>query len=100
MIICSLSVGGISSLDQHKYLLDYFLSPETVNGKIIFEQWMSEDGGRLLNKRNKGMIVEIKNDHEVEKGVNFKWISLFQIKSLIKEKTCINPHLRSLVSAL
>ena len=82
------------------YLVDYFLNPEKNNAKLLFEQWMSEDGGRLYKKRTKGMIIEISKDHDIEIGKNFKWVSLFNIKELIKCETCINPHLRSLLSLL
>ena len=61
---------------------------------------MSEDGGRLFKKRNKGMIVEISESHELEIEINFRWVTLYQIKELIKKRTCINPHLRSLISHL
>ncbi len=82
------------------YFVDYFLNPEKNNARLLFEQWMSEDGGRLYKKRTKGMIIEISKDHDIEIGENFKWVSLFNIKELIKCETCINPHLRSLLSLL
>ncbi len=82
------------------YLLKYFISSDPKEIKILFEQWMSEDGGRLFKKRNKGMIVEISESHELEIEINFRWVTLYQIKELIKKRTCINPHLRSLISHL
>ena len=83
---------------RRPYLVDYFLEPKKLNAKTIFEQWMSEDGGRLYKKRTKGMIIEISNDHQLEIEENFKWVTLYSIKELIRQETCINPHLRSLVS--
>ena len=32
--------------------LEYFTNPKKHNCKIIFKQWVSEEGGRLKNKRN------------------------------------------------
>jgi oxidase EvaA len=32
------------------YFVDYFLNPEKNNARLLFEQWMSEDGGRLYKK--------------------------------------------------
>ena len=65
---------------------------------IIFNKWFSEDGGRLFNKRNKGILINYnKKIENIPK--NFIWLSLWQIKKLIYTKNAIvNPHLRSLVS--
>ena len=40
-----------------KYL-KYFKHPKKNNCKVIFKQWVSEEGGRLKNKRNLGILVE------------------------------------------
>ena len=59
---------------------------------------MSEEGGRLKNKRNLGILVEHVGKSEVQIGSDFKWITLNQIKELILENAIVNPHLRTLVS--
>ena len=59
---------------------------------------MSEEGGRLKNKRNLGILVEHVGKSEVRIGSGFKWITLNQIKELILENAIVNPHLRTLVS--
>ena len=79
----------------------YFESPEIVNGTILFNQWMSEDGGRLHLKRNRGMIVEIDENCQLPKiPTSFKWMTLFQIKYLIKHNSWVGPHIRSIISHL
>ena len=80
-----------------KYL-DFFKSPYKKNCKIIFKQWVSEEGGRLRNKRNLALMVEYKSTKKIEIGSDFKWVTLSQIKELILENSIINPHLRTLVS--
>ena len=80
-----------------KYL-KYFKYPKKNNCKVIFKQWVSEEGGRLKNKRNLGILVEHVGKSEFRIGSDFKWITLNQIKELILENAIVNPHLRTLVS--
>lgn len=81
-----------------KYV-DFNFSEEP--GEIIhFRQWMSEDGGRLHLKRNLGILLEVSQDFEVKKSDNFIWLTMHQIKSLIKKNSWINPHVRGIISSL
>ena len=79
----------------------FFESPETMNATVLFEQWMSEDGGRLYLKRNKGMIVEIDENIILnDMPATFKWMTLYQIKYFIKKNSWVGPHIRSIISHL
>ena len=78
--------------------INLFKSPNKNNCKIIFKQWVSEEGGRLRNKRNLGIVLEHLGNDKLEIESDFKWITLKQIKELILENAMINPHLRTLVS--
>ena len=78
--------------------LKFFKYPYKKNCKIIFKQWVSEEGGRLRDKRNLAIMVEDKSNKKIEIGSDFKWVTLDQIKELILENAIINPHLRTLVS--
>tara|TARA_B100000989_G_C19493064_1_gene450732 strand:- start:661 stop:1368 length:708 start_codon:yes stop_codon:yes gene_type:complete len=78
--------------------LKFFKSPYNNNCKMIFKQWVSEEGGRLRNKRNLAIMVEYKSNKKIDTGSDFKWVTLSQIKELILENAIINPHLRTLVS--
>ena len=80
-----------------KYL-KYFQSPAKNKCKIIFKQWVSEEGGRLRNKRNLGILADHQGRNDIEFDLNYKWLTLKQIKTLILENAIINPHLRTLVS--
>ena len=75
---------------------EYFEAPAENGVLVHYDQWMSEDGGRLTNKRNKGMIVEAPADKPLEAPDGFMWLSLWQIKECFHEDACINPHLRML----
>ncbi len=78
--------------------LNFFKSPSKNKCKIIFKQWVSEEGGRLRNKRNLGIILEYTGKKEISIESDYRWLTLKQIKGLILENAMINPHLRTLVS--
>jgi len=68
--------------------------------RLLADVWFSEDGGRLFNKRNRGMIVELPDDEEVELADEFRWVSMWQIKQLFHEDAWVNPHLFRLISLI
>lgn len=80
---------------------DLFESPDSFNCTVVFDQLMSEDGGRLHLKRNRGMIVEVNDSYDLpEINSSFKWLTLFQIKKLISLNSWVSPHVRSIISSL
>jgi oxidase EvaA len=81
-------------------LLKYFVNPNKNNCKIIFKQWFSEEGGRLKNKRNLGILINHQSNDKIIIDEDYTWVTLKQIKELILENAIVNPHLRSLVSFL
>ena len=68
--------------------------------KIIYAKWQSEDGGRFHLKSNYNMIVEIEEDKELDIPDYFIWITLYQIKQLIKIENFVGPHVRGIISYL
>ena len=81
-------------------LSEFFEFPEENQGTVLFSQWMSEDGGRLHLKRNKGMLVELPAEMKLDIGDTYRWVSLFQLKELIKQNSWVNPHIRGIISHL
>lgn len=81
---------------------ELFLQPEKYPLKVILDQWTSEDGGRLFNKRNRSMLVEYDEFSKLELiSKRFKWVSLFQLKKLIRDQNAIvAPHIRGIISGL
>ena len=67
---------------------------------ILFLQWMSEDGGRLHLKRNLGILIEIEEEVNIPSNSEFKWMTMYQIKQLIKKNSWVNPHVRGIISSL
>jgi len=78
--------------------LEYFTKSKKNNCKIIFKQWVSEEGGRLKNKRNLGILAEYSGNKKIKISSDYKWVTLRQIKELILQNAMTNPHLRTLVS--
>ena len=77
---------------------EYF--DEENNPNIIYAKWQSEDGGRFHLKSNYNMIVEIKEDEELEIPDSFIWVTLYQIKQLMKIENFVGPHVRGIISYL
>lgn len=79
----------------------WFFYPEVPDRcRLLADVWFSEDGGRLFNKRNRGVIVELPTDEDVETGTEFRWVSMWQIKQLFHEDAWVNPHLFRLISLI
>lgn len=81
---------------------ELFEEPSNYNATELFNQWMSEDGGRLHLKRNRGMLVEVPPDYTINEQElpTFTWASLYQLKALLKENSWVNPHIRGIISHL
>ena len=77
---------------------EYF--DESNNPKIIYAKWQSEDGGRFHLKSNYNMIVEIEDDEELNIPDYFIWVTLYQIKQLLKIENFVGPHVRGIISYL
>jgi oxidase EvaA len=82
------------------YFTEYFDKDNFVKGsKVLFDAWMAEDGGRLYNKRNRGILIELPESHKIKLPTdNFVWASLYQIKHLMREDAWINPHIRGILA--
>lgn len=78
---------------------EFFEDPEKSGAQVLYDQWLSEDGGRLNKKRNKGMLIEVPEGTLVESD-GFLWMSMFQIKEALKENAWVNPHIRGIIAHL
>lgn len=80
--------------------VQYFLNPFENNATVILDRWMSEDGGRLFNKRNKSMIVEVE-EIEVPTTTRYKWLTINQLMRLTRDVDAIvAPHIRGILSVI
>ena len=79
---------------------DIFEEPDSIGAEVLYDQWLSEDGGRLFLKRNRGMLVEVPHSVIEEIPNGFIWLSMWQIKELLHEDAWVNPHIRGIISNL
>lgn len=82
------------------YFLEFFLEkPGESQHQILFDQWLSEDGGRLFNKRNRGILLHVSDETDVKlPNKRFRWLSLYQIKQLLFNNAQVNPHIRGILA--
>lgn len=82
------------------HFVDYFENISNYKDFVtLFDAWLAEDGGRLHLKRNRGMLIAIPEGYDIEMpNDNFIWLSLYQIKELLKEDAWINPHIRGILA--
>ena len=73
---------------------------EEKNLNTVYAKWQSEDGGRFHLKSNYNMIVEVNEDEELTIPDYFIWVTLFQIKQLLKIENFVGPHIRGIISYL
>jgi oxidase EvaA len=76
--------------------LEYFI--DRSESKILIDQLQSEQGGRFMKKRNRNVVIEVEGDIEVFN--NFFWLTLDDIKELLKLDNFINMDARSVISTI
>jgi oxidase EvaA len=76
--------------------LDYFVNAKP--SQILLDQLQSEQGARFLRKRNRNIIIKIEEDIELLE--NFVWLTLAQIKKLMKVDNLVNMDTRTVISGI
>jgi dTDP-4-dehydro-6-deoxy-alpha-D-glucopyranose 2,3-dehydratase len=76
--------------------LEYFIDES--KSTVIFDQLQSEQGARFLGKRNRNVIIDVKDDVKVLG--NFCWLTLGQIKKLLEINNIVNMDSRTVLSTI
>ena len=76
--------------------LDFFVNARPEN--ILLDQLQSEQGARFLRKRNRNIIIKV--DEDVPVLEDFRWMTLGQIKELMREDNIVNMDTRTVLSGL
>lgn len=76
--------------------LDYFLNAK--DEQVLVDQLQSEQGARFLAKRNRNIIIEVSDEVTLQEG--FCWMTLGQIKVLLREPNVINMDTRTVISGI
>jgi oxidase EvaA len=77
--------------------LEYF-NGEKPNVHILLDQLQSEQGARFLRKRNRNVIIEVEDDLPIYD--NFIWLTLGQIKRLLRYDNVVNMDTRTVISGI
>lgn len=78
------------------HYLNYFLNAKP--HQIILDQLQSEQGARFLRKRNRNIIIKV--DGDVPELEDFRWMTLGQIKEMMKYNNMVNMDTRTVLSGL
>ena len=78
--------------------LEYFNGEKEVY--VLVDQLQSEQGARFLQKRNRNIIVEVDEHEELSVKDGFIWVSLGQIKELLRYPNIVNMDSRTVISCI
>ncbi len=76
--------------------LEYFLDMSAQN--VLVDQIQSEQSSRFLGKRNRNVILMV--DRQIEEPVTHRWITLAQIKELMRYDNLVNMDTRTVLSCI
>ena len=76
--------------------LEFFNGEKNV--KILSDHLQTEQGGRFYQKRNRNIVIEI--DEDIELPDEFCWLTLGELKALLREDNILNMDTRSVLSTI
>tara|TARA_X000000950_G_scaffold225907_1_gene272594 strand:+ start:8094 stop:9518 length:1425 start_codon:yes stop_codon:yes gene_type:complete len=68
--------------------------------QVLLDQLQSEQGARFLKKRNRNIIIKLEEHEEITLYDNFIWLSLYQLKELMKYDNIVNMDTRTVLSGI
>lgn len=78
--------------------LEYFVDRK--RSKVLLDQLQSEQGGRFLKKRNRNIMVEVPENEDIRIEEDFCWLTLGQIKKLLRNNNIVNMDTRTVISCI
>lgn len=78
--------------------IDYFLGQK--KAQVLIDQLQSEQGARFFTKRNRNIVVRLKDNDEIELTPNHRWLTLGQIHALLQQDNIVNMDTRSVISGI
>lgn len=77
-----------------------FVLNKTGFKKVIFDNYLSEEGGRFFHDVNRNLMILVNDDFSEQLPDRYIWLTLNQVNSLIKFNNYFNIQARSLISTL
>ena len=81
---------------ERPHYLDYFLNAS--KHEIVVDQIQSEQSSRFYKKRNRNIIVRV--DDDIDVLPSHRWMTLGQIKRLMREDNLVNMDTRTVLSCI
>lgn len=81
--------------EKPKYL-DYFVNAK--QHRVLVDQVQSEQSSRFYKKRNRNIIIQV--EEEVEVLPMFRWMTIGQIKALMRLDNIVNMDTRTVLSCI
>jgi oxidase EvaA len=78
--------------------LNWFIN--SINSTIIVDQIQSEQSSRFFKKRNRNIIILLNKDDDIEENERFKWLTLGQLKKLMRIDNLVNMDSRTVLSCI
>lgn len=78
--------------------LDWFIGHK--RARYLVDQLQSEQGARFLSKRNRNVIVEVREDEPIDVLDGFYWLTLGQLFELLKLDNVVNMDSRTVLSCI
>ena len=77
-------------------LLEYFVEPG--RSRVLVDQLQGEQTSRFLGKRNRNLVIEV--DEDVPVDGSFCWLTLGQLKRLLRRDNVVNMDSRSVLACV
>ena len=76
--------------------LEYFNGEKPM--RVLSDNLQTEQGGRFYQKRNRNIVIEI--DEDIALPEEFCWLTLGELKALLREDNVLNMDTRSVLSTI
>lgn len=76
--------------------LEFFNGEKKV--KVLVDHLQTEQGARFFKKRNRNIVIEI--DEDIQLPEQFSWLTLGEMKALLRENNVLNMDTRSIMSTI
>ncbi len=90
--------SNFTQVHQGRLPLYFEYFSDRARGHTIVDQLQSEQGARYFNKRNRNMIVAVEDEIEVHE--DFCWLTLGQIKKLLRFDNLVNMDSRTVLAGV
>ena len=78
--------------------LELFTEPR--GSTVVVDQLQSEQGARFFRKRNRNVILRLPDDAAIPVLDNFAWLTLGQIRRLLRQDNVVNMNTRSVLASV